>query len=278
MLETRGASTRPVFLLLFILFPCNIDLRSCPTVSFATRILATRYFFMPIRINKYLADKGYSTRRGADELIIAKKVLINGRVAVLGDKVEETDVVEVNVKTLRDVHANYKYYAYNKPIGIVTHSAQEEEEEILDVAGLTGVSPLGRLDKESHGLILLTNDGRVTKRLLEPQFDHQKEYLVKTTKPIKQSQLSWLARGVKLEDGYITKPAEVFSDGDYICRIVLTEGKKHQIRRMITAVGNEVKDLQRIRIMNIELGELKPGAHREIKGAELKKFLLSLGL
>jgi pseudouridine synthase len=118
----------------------------------------------------------------------------------------------------------------------------------------------------------------VTKRLLEPQFDHEKEYLVRTEKLLKESQLSWLARGVKLEDGYITKPAEVFADGDYICRIVLTEGKKHQIRRMITAVGNEVKDLQRIRVMNIELGKLNPGEYREIKGAELKKLLTNLGL
>lgn len=231
-----------------------------------------------LRINKYLADKGYATRRGADALITAGKVKINGRIAVLGDKVGEGDAVEVDTKTLRDAHAQYRYYAYNKPVGIVTHSAQEGEEEILDVAGLQGVSPLGRLDKDSHGLILLTNDGRVTKRLLEPQFDHEKEYLVKTTRPIKQSQLSWLARGVKLEDGYITKPAEVWADGDYTCHIVITEGKKHQIRRMMTAVGNEVADLKRVRIMNIELGDLATGKYREIRGEELGEFLRSMRL
>ncbi len=247
----------------------------------------------PMRINKYIAEQGYTTRRGADELIAAGKVYINGRMAVLGDKVSFGEQVEVNTKAVKEHQKSYVYFAYNKPIGIVTHGppatpasvlawragAQPKEDiSIADVIDIKNVSPIGRLDKESHGLILLTNDGRVTERLLSPEFDHQKEYAVKTAKQIKQSQISWLARGVKLEDGYITKPAEVFFDGDYSCRIVLTEGKKHQIRRMITAVGNEVKDLKRIRIMNIELGDLKSGQTRQITGKELKDFLKGIGL
>ncbi len=231
-----------------------------------------------MRINKYIAEQGYTTRRGADALIAAGKVYINGRQAVLGDKVSFGEQVEVNTKAVKEHQKGFVYFAYNKPIGIVTHSAQNGEKEISEVSGIAGVSPIGRLDKDSHGLILLTNDGRVTERLLSPEFDHQKEYAIKTTKPIKQSQVSWLMRGVKLEDEYITKPAEVLFDGDYAMRIVLTEGKKHQIRRMVTAVGNEVKDLKRVRIMNIELGDLKPGESRQISGKELKEFLKSIGL
>ncbi len=232
----------------------------------------------PMRINKYIAEQGYTTRRGADELIAAGKVYINGRPAVLGDKVSFGEQVEVNTKAVKEHQRGYVYFAYNKPVGIVTHSAQKGEKAIEDVVDIKGVSPIGRLDKESHGLMLLTNDGRVTERLLSPEFDHQKEYAVKTAKQLKQSQISWLTRGVKLEDGCITKPAEVFFDGDYSLRIILTEGKRHQIRRMLTAVGNEVEDLKRIRIMNIELGDLKVGTTRKIEGKELKDFLKSIGL
>ena len=230
-----------------------------------------------VRINRYLAEKGFSTRRGADVLIEAGKVKINGRKAVLGDKVGETDKVEVDQKAMAAKQSAYVYYAYNKPVGIVTHSPQRGEQDIAQVIKVEGVFPLGRLDKDSHGLILLTNDGRVTERLLSPEAEHEKEYIVKVDKPLKQNTLTRLAKGVKIE-GYITKPAIVEELGARALKLTITEGKRHQIRRMLTALGYVVTDLKRARIMNITLGDLKSGELRQLKGAELKDFLKEIGL
>jgi 23S rRNA pseudouridine2604 synthase len=231
----------------------------------------------PTRINKYLAEKGFSTRRGADALIAAGKVKINGRPAKLGDKVNESDKVEVDQKAITQKEQGYVYYAYNKSIGIVTHSPQKGEKDIAQVVKLKGVFPLGRLDKESHGLILLTNDGRVTERLLSPEAEHEKEYVVKVDKPLKQNTLTRLGKGVKIE-GYITKQAVVEELGTRALRLTITEGKRHQIRRMLTALGYVVTDLKRIRIMNIRLGELHDGEVRPLTATEKKTFLTDLGL
>ncbi len=229
------------------------------------------------RINKYLAEKGFSTRRGADALISAGKVKINGRVAKLGDKVGEADKVEVDQKAIAAKQNSYMYYAYNKPVGIVTHSPQNGEQDIAQAVKLQGVFPLGRLDKDSHGLILLTNDGRVTERLLNPEGEHEKEYIVKVDKPLKQNTLTRLAKGVKIED-YITKPAIVEEMGAHALRLTITEGKKHQIRRMLTALGYVVVDLKRIRVMNIKLGETKEGMYRQLTASEKSALLKALGL
>lgn len=233
-----------------------------------------------MRINKYLAHAGHATRRGADELIESKKVLINGRIAVLGDKVEKTDKVE-----LRDGHKpkEYKYFAYHKPKGVVTHSPQEEDEEdikenLTKFPELADVFPVGRLDKASHGLIILTNDGRVTDRLLNPEYDHEKEYVVKTRDRLRDSFQMHMEKGVTLEDGYVTKPTKVKLLGDHAFAVTLTEGKKHQIRRMLSALHNDVVELKRVKVMNISLGALPPGSFRPIDGAPLKVFLKSLGL
>jgi 23S rRNA pseudouridine2604 synthase len=231
----------------------------------------------PLRINKYLAEHKYATRRGADALITAGKVTINGVRAKLGDKVKPGDVVSVDAAATAALSAKYVYYAYNKSVGIVTHSPQAGEKDIAQAVPVKGVFPLGRLDKESHGLILLTNDGRVTERLLSPTAEHEKEYIVKVNKPLKQNTLTRLAKGVKIE-GYITKQAEVQELGAYAVSLTITEGKRHQIRRMMTALGYEVVDLKRVRIMNITLGDLKDGGLRQLKGAELKNFLTALGL
>lgn len=230
-----------------------------------------------IRINKYLAEKGFSTRRGADALIEAGKVKINGRVAKLGDKVAATDKVEVDQKAIAAKQNAYMYYAYNKPVGIVTHSPQNGEQDIAQAIKLQGIFPLGRLDKESHGLILLTNDGRVTERLLSPEGKHEKEYVVKVDKPLLQNTLTRLGKGVKIE-GYITKPAIVEELGARSLRLTITEGKRHQIRRMLTALGYVVVDLKRIRIMNINLGDIKEGQYRQLTVAEKKTLLADLGL
>lgn len=225
-----------------------------------------------MRINKYLADKKISTRRGADELIKEKKVFINGKLAVLGDQVNETDKVEVKgAKT-----AEYKYFAYNKPVDVITHSPQGEEsdikEEIKNKNIPKDVFPIGRLDKNSHGLIILTNDGRITDALLNPKYFHEKEYVVRTSNKLRASFKKNMEAGVDIE-GYKTKPCKIKILSDFTFKIILTEGKKHQIRRMCSALFQEIADLKRERVMNIKLGTLKPNEFREIKGEELKTFL-----
>lgn len=235
----------------------------------------------PMRINKYLALQGLSTRRGADELIEKKKVYINGRVAQLGDKVTETDKVEM--KRGHTPAAPRIYVAYNKPRGVITHSPDEEKDEedikmlLEESPELKGVFPIGRLDKDSSGLIILTNDGRITDRLLNPKFEHEKEYMVTTVQPLRPSFKEHMEKGVEIED-YRTKPAQVTVRGENRFSIILTEGKKHQVRRMVVAMRNEVKTLERTRVMNIELGRLPRGEWRYIEGKELATFLKSLGL
>jgi 23S rRNA pseudouridine2604 synthase len=228
----------------------------------------------PMRINKYLALKNYSTRRGADELIEKHQVLLNGRYAVLGDKVEEGDVVEVRSNRKAK---DYVYYAYNKPKGLSTLAPVSGGKGIKESAGLEGIFPVGRLDKNSHGLIILTNDGRITDRLLSPKYVHDKEYTVKTLGKLRNNFKEKMEAGVNIE-GYITAPCKVRILGEDTFSVTLTEGKKHQIRRMCSALFAEVKDLKRVRIMNISLGALAPNSYREIKGEELKIFLKSLAL
>lgn len=225
-----------------------------------------------MRINKYLASKGLCTRREADRHIAEGLVFINGKRATLGSQVDESDRVET-----RWQKPSYRYIAYNKPRGVVTHSAGEGELDIAMAAGLRGVAPLGRLDKQSHGLIILTDDGRITEKLLGPEANKEKEYLVATKEHLPPSFKTRMERGVNI-DGYRTKPAKVKILGDKKFSIILTEGKKHQIRRMAAAWGYTVADLKRVRVLNIKLGGLKPGQHRAIKGEELKKFLKDLGL
>ena len=239
-----------------------------------------------IRINKYLAMQGVSTRRDADKLILAGKVVINGRKAIVGDKVHEGDKVEITKK----IKSDYIYYAYNKPRGIITHSPQNGEKDILTSVGLKGVFPVGRLDKDSEGLIILTNDGRITDRLLNPKYDHDKEYVVKTRVPIKESQLKIMEKGMDLE-GITTAPCKTkliddpksnknsgFDGARKIFSITLSEGQKHQIRRMCDALTLPIENLKRVRVMNVKLGTLKSNAFRKIEGSELNEFLKSLGL
>jgi 23S rRNA pseudouridine2604 synthase len=236
----------------------------------------------PMRINKYLALKKISTRRGADLLVADKKVFINGKLAVLGSKVNECDIVEVRGAKPKE----YKYFAYNKPIDVITHSPQGEEKDIKETIKNTGlpkdVFPIGRLDKNSHGLLILTNDGRITDQLLSPEYSHEKEYVVRTSNKLRSSFKQKMEAGVNIEGsprqggGYKTKPCKVKIIDENTFRVILTEGKKHQIRRMCSALFQEIADLKRERIMNIKLGNLKSNGFREIKEKELDTFLNSL--
>jgi len=229
----------------------------------------------PMRINKYLAHEGISTRRGADELIAKGKVLINGRVATLGEKVQKGDTVELRGKT---TPKKYLYFAYNKPVGVITHSPQMGEKDIKQSAALSpDVFPVGRLDKDSSGLIILTNDGRVTDRLLSPTYHHEKEYRVRVSETLRESFKKTMEAGVDIE-GYLTKPCSVRKTGPKSFNITLTEGKKHQIRRMVAALHNTVMELERTRILNIRLENLATGTWRIIGGEELATFLAQIGM
>lgn len=228
----------------------------------------------PARINKYLAALNLSTRRGADELIKKRAVRINGRIAVLGDIVNKGDKVEVSAAAKSK---KYSYFAYYKPRGVITHSPQKGEKSIADVFEKKGIFPVGRLDKDSEGLIILTDDGRVVKKLLNPEYKKEKEYVVKVRTPLKTNFLKKIGDGVDIE-GYLTKKCRVDKIGDFTFRIILTEGKKHQIRRMCAALGYAVAGLKRTRVMNIRLENLKLNQSREIKGPELEMFLRTLGL
>ena len=232
----------------------------------------------PMRINKYLAQQGVASRREVDVLVEAGKVLINGKKAKNGDQVQEADTVELLGTT-----KTKSYLAYYKGRGIITHSPSEKETDIAFRLsrdyGITHVSPVGRLDKDSEGLIILSNDGRITGPLLDPEAFHEKEYEVTVDKPINPMFVRVMAAGVDIE-GYRTKPAKVTAkkSSDKKFTIILTEGKKHQIRRMCAALGYQIQSLKRVRIMNIELDKLKPNQYRKITGPELTEFLKELGI
>ena len=229
-----------------------------------------------VRINKYIADQGLASRREADALIEDGKVLINGKVAKLGEQVDESDVVE-----LKGASEKKTYLAYYKGRGVITHSPAEDETDIATKLkkdfGLTDVYPVGRLDKDSEGLMILTNDGRVTGPLLDPAAFNEKEYEVTVDKPVTGRFLKQLEKGVNIE-GYVTKPAKAEQKSPKRFLLTLTEGKKHQIRRMCAALGYQVQSLKRVRVLNIQLGQLKPNQYRKITGGELKTFLKALGV
>lgn len=232
----------------------------------------------PIRINRYLALKQYASRREADRLVEDGQIRINGKVAVNGDKVQKGDTVTVGAGA-KALAKQRIYLAYCKPEGIVTHSPERGQKSIADILDFEGrMFPIGRLDMDSRGLIILTNDGRITDKLLNPEGAHEKEYLVRVDKPVNPEFIASMARGVILDDGYKTKKCVVESTGAKQFRITLTEGKKRQIRRMCEALGYEVTDLLRIRIMNIRLRDLRAGEYRQLKGVELQTFLKGIGI
>lgn len=242
------------------------------------RIKPTRIIKTPaketVRINKYMADSGLSSRREADELITAGSVFVNGKKALMGMQVNpSTDKIEVKGKK-----ASYVYYMFNKPVGVVTTGAQAGEQDILQYTKFpTTVFPIGRLDKDSHGLILLTNDRRVTHRLLDPKFEHEKEYRVKVANGVTGALIKKLEKGIEL-DGVKTKPVRITRESDSNFRIILTEGRNRQIRKMVESAGDTVVDLLRLRIENIKLGDLQNGAFRGVPKVEMAQLLDKLGL
>lgn len=228
----------------------------------------------PIRINKYLALQNHATRKGADVLIEKGFVTINGKKARLGDQVNEGDEVVVSTKAPKK---EYVYYAYNKKVGISTNPEPGVKDILKATRFPVKVFPVGRLDKDSHGLIILTNDGRITDRLLSPKYVHEKEYVVKVEPAFSDTFIKLMGNGVKF-DGFVSKKCKIWRKTKDTFNIILTEGKKRQIRRMCEALHHKVTDLQRIRIMNIELDKIPEGEFKEIKGKELELLLESLKL
>ena len=227
-----------------------------------------------VRINKRMADLGLASRREADEMIATGTVFVNGKKAESGMQINPlTDKIEV-----RADKKSFAYYAYNKPVGIVTTGAQGEEKDILSYTKFPQkVFTLGRLDKDSRGLILLTNDRRVTHRLLDPQFEHEKEYRVTIEKNVNRVFLKKMEEGIKI-DGHQTKPTKIIQEGNSTFRIILTEGKNRQIRKMVEASGDKVIDLIRLRVENIPLGNLKVGTFRTLTKDEISVLLKKLDL
>lgn len=228
----------------------------------------------PIRINKYLAEKGICSRREADKLVAEGKVSINGTRAEAGAKVLENDEVKVEGEMKK-----LFYVAYNKPRGIVTSCPQKGEKEIKDVLKLDfDYFPVGRLDKESRGLIILSNDGRITDRLLNPHNCHEKEYIVQVERKLREKDLRQIRQGITLDGGFITKKCDIKKIDDYTFSIILTEGKNRQIRRMCLALGYEVIDLNRVRVMNVRLESMPEGHYKILKGETLEELLGALDL
>ncbi|VTR60024.1 ribosomal small subunit pseudouridine synthase A [Actinobacillus pleuropneumoniae] len=224
-----------------------------------------------LRINKFISETGYCSRREADKLVESGKVTINGVVAVLGSQAEEGDDVRIHGKPLQD-KKKHVYIALNKPVGITSTTESHIKGNIVDFVGHNErIFPIGRLDKDSEGLILLTNDGDIVNKILRSEGKHEKEYIVTVDRPVTESFLRGMSGGVKIL-GEMTLPCEVTRMSERVFRIILTEGKNRQIRRMCSAFGYEVRKLQRIRIMNIRLGSQRIGSWRDLNEKEKEEL------
>lgn len=224
------------------------------------------------RLNKYLSEVGYCSRRAADKLIEEGRVTINGQVPEMGTKVSSEDEVHVDGKLITNTKEKFVYLALNKPIGIVcTTDTRVEKDNIIDFINYhKRIFPIGRLDKPSEGLILLTDDGDIVNKILRASNNHEKEYLVTVNKPISQTFIERMSNGVPILDT-VTKKCKVKRVSKYQFKIILTQGLNRQIRRMCEYLDYEVTALKRIRIMNIKL-DVPLGEYRELTKIELNEL------
>ena len=227
------------------------------------------------RLNKYISDSGYCSRRFADKLIENNRVTINGKVPELGTKVVSGDKVCVDgneIKASASNHTDRVYIAYNKPVGITCTTERHVKGNIIDAIGHTKrIFPIGRLDKPSEGLIFLTSDGDIVNKILRAENAHDKEYIVKVDKPISERFIERMSKGVPIL-GTITKPCKVKPESKFVFRIILTQGLNRQIRRMCEYLDYEVIELKRSRIMKVELGQLRPGEWRDLTVSEMAEI------
>lgn len=226
---------------------------------------------MEIRINKYLSENGLCSRREADKLILEGAVTINGKKAEMGTKVQPGDVVRLHGKEL-SANPEPVYLAFNKPRGVVCTTDTREPDNIIDFIGYEErIFPIGRLDKFSEGLILLTNDGDIVNKILRSVNNHEKEYVVTLNRPFDKDFIKRMSNGLPVLDR-ITKKCKVLPVNDQTFKITLTEGLNRQIRRMVEYLGYHAVRLKRIRIMNIRLGDLPPGYWRYLTEEELSEL------
>ena len=225
---------------------------------------------MATRINKYLSEVGYCSRREADRLILEGRVTINGKIPEMGSKVKDSDLIEVEGKRIEKLTKQKKIYlAFNKPVGIVcTTDRRVEPMNIVDfIKYPKRIFPIGRLDKHSKGLIFLTNDGDIVNKILRARNNHEKEYIVSVNRPITKEFIHSMSNGVEILET-ITKNCFVKQLGQKKFKIILTQGLNRQIRRMCEALGYKVRSLKRVRIMNIKL-DVPIGKYRELTKEEL---------
>lgn len=222
-----------------------------------------------IRLNKFISETGYCSRREADKLIEAGRVTVNGKPGEVGTKVTRNDDIRVDNKSL-NLEKEYVYIALNKPVGITCTTEKKIKGNIVDyINHPKRIFPIGRLDKDSEGLIFMTNDGDIVNKILRAGNNHEKEYIVTIDKPITNEFIHVMSSGVKIL-GTVTKPCIVKREGKFVFRIILVQGLNRQIRRMCEALGYKVVKLQRIRIMNVKLGDLPYGKWRYLTRGELE--------
>ncbi|WP_396152273.1 23S rRNA pseudouridine(2604) synthase RluF [Flavobacterium sp.] len=223
------------------------------------------------RINKFLSESGFCSRREADRLISEGRVTINGLVPEMGTKVLETDEIRVDGKLIRENRDKPIYLAFNKPVGIECTTNQSVRNNIVDYINYPErIFPIGRLDKASEGLIFMTNDGDIVNKILRARNNHEKEYIVTVDKPITDRFIQKMGNGVPILDT-VTRKCKVEQISKYIFKIVLTQGLNRQIRRMCEYLGYEVTALKRIRIINISL-DIQVGRYRDLTPAEIKEL------
>lgn len=224
------------------------------------------------RINKFLSEAGYCSRREADKLIEAGRVTVNGKIPEMGTKISEKDQVHVDGKHIENTKKSFVYLAFNKPVGIVcTTDTRVEKDNIIDFINYPKrIFPIGRLDKPSEGLILLTDDGDIVNKILRATNNNEKEYIVTVDKPISQTFLERMSNGVPIL-GQITKKCTVEKLGTYTFKIILTQGLNRQIRRMCDYLNYDVQTLKRVRIMNIKL-DMPVGTYRELTPTEFNNL------
>jgi len=227
------------------------------------------------RLNKYISESGFCSRREADKLIDGNRVTINGKVPELGTKVVPGDDVRVDGKRVNATAVNKSdrvYIAYHKPIGITCTTERKVKGNIIaDIGHKQRIFPIGRLDKPSEGLIFLTSDGDIVNKILRAENAHDKEYIVTVDKPLSERFVERMSRGVPILDT-VTKPCKVSIQSRFVFKIILTQGLNRQIRRMCEYLGYEVTKLKRSRIMNVHLGRLKPGQWRDLTPDELAEI------
>ena len=229
-------------------------------------------FFFDVRLNKYLSEIGYCSRRQADKLIASGRIKINGKVVLLGQKVTNKDIIEIDGTLIENNNTKSVYLAFNKPVGIVcTTNTKDEKNNIIDFINYPSrIFPIGRLDKMSEGLILLTNDGDIVNKILRSRNNHEKEYVVTVNKPITKRFIDEMGNGIPILET-ITKKCYLEQIHKTKFRIILTQGLNRQIRRMCEYLGYKVVKLVRVRIMNISLN-IKKGKYRDLTRKELSEL------